>query len=124
MFDSVDKQEIKNICDYIINDVDQNDMLFEDLPEVKQIFEVKDKRVKRLFERINKKVPNTIAKKRATKIASKKSIDRIKKARYLQTDNDKTVDYNHNIEIDDLSTVGYDSDTEITVPSKTSVAQQ
>ena len=55
LFDSPDKQQAKNICDYVINDVDQNDVLFEDLSELKQAFEVKDKLVKRLSEKIKKK---------------------------------------------------------------------
>ena len=55
LFDSPDKQETKNICDYVINDVDQNDVLFEDLSELKQAFVVKDKLVKRLSEKIKKK---------------------------------------------------------------------
>ena len=55
LFDSPDKQQTKNICDYVINDVDQNDVLFEDLSELKQAFEVKDKLVKRLSEKIKKK---------------------------------------------------------------------
>ena len=32
LFDSLDEQETKNICDYVLNDIDQNDALFEDLP--------------------------------------------------------------------------------------------
>ena len=55
LFDSPDKQETKNICDYVINDVDQNDVLFEDLSELKQAFVVKDKLVKRLSGKIKKK---------------------------------------------------------------------
>ena len=55
LFDSTEKQETKNICDYVINDVDQNNVLFDNFPELKQTIEVKDKRMERLFEKINKK---------------------------------------------------------------------
>ena len=33
LFDSSDEQETKNIFDYVLNDIDQNDFLFEDLPK-------------------------------------------------------------------------------------------
>ena len=37
----------------------------------------------------------------------------MKKANFLQTDDDKIVDYNNDTELDDLSTVGYNSDADV-----------
>ena len=54
-------------------------------------------------------------KKDAIKKASKKAINYMKKANYLQTNDDKTVDYNNDTKLDDLSTVGYNSNTELTL---------
>ena len=54
----------------------------------------------------------------------------MKKANYLQTDDDKTVDYNNHTKLDDLSTVGYNSDADvnvtkpITIKPKTNIIQQ
>ena len=54
----------------------------------------------------------------------------MKKANYLQTDDDKTVDYNNDTNLDDLSTVGYNSDADvdirkpITIKPKTGTTQQ
>ena len=54
----------------------------------------------------------------------------MKKPNYLQTDDDKTVDYNTDAKLDDLSTVGYNRDADVditkpmTVKPKTSVTQQ
>ena len=64
------------------------------------------------------------------KKTSKKAINYIKKANYLQTDDDKTVDYNKDTKLDDLSTVGYNSDADVdiikpmTIKPKASVTQQ
>lgn len=45
------------------------------------------------------------------KRASKDAIKELKKARWVKTDDDKTVTY-EDVNIDDVSTVGYNSDTE------------
>ena len=64
-------------------------------------------------------------KREAVKRASKKAIKELKKAKNLQTDDGKTVNYDDDANIDDLSTIGYNSDTEnmLTTPL-VSVAQQ
>ena len=48
----------------------------------------------------------------------------MKKANYLQTDDNKTVDYNNDTKLDDLSTVGYKGDADVTTTPKISTAQQ
>ena len=54
----------------------------------------------------------------------------MKKDNYLQTDDDKTVDYNNDTKLDDLSTVQYNSDADVnitkpmTIKPKTSITQQ
>ena len=58
------------------------------------------------------------------KKASKKARNWIKKAKYLQTDDDKTADYNNDTELDDLSTVGCNSDTDVRTTPKISTVQQ
>ena len=63
------------------------------------------------------------------KKADKKAINYMKKANYLQTDDDKTVDYNNDTKLDDLSTVGYNGNVDIditkpmTIKPKKSVTQ-
>ena len=39
----------------------------------------------------------------------------MKKSNYLQTDDNKTVDYNNGTKLDDLSTVGYNSDENVNI---------
>ena len=52
----------------------------------------------------------------------------LKKVKYMQTDDAKTVNYDDDVNIDHLATVGYNSDTEIDVANNrtlsTSFAQQ
>ena len=54
----------------------------------------------------------------------------MKKANYLQTNDNKTVDYNNDTKLHDLSTVEYNSDTDVNLPKpitikpKTSATQQ
>ena len=47
------------------------------------------------------------------KKASKNAIQKLKKARYIQTDDTQSVNCNDDVNIDDLTTVGYNSDAEI-----------
>ena len=77
------------------------------------------------------KYQNQKQKKGAIKKASKKTpINYMKKANYLQTNNDKTVDYGNDTKPDDLSTVGYNSDADVniikpmTFEPKTGITQQ
>ena len=46
----------------------------------------------------------TKAEKRCHKKTSKKAINYMKKANYLQTDDDKTIDYNNDAKLNDLTT--------------------
>ena len=71
---------------------------------------------------------------------SKKAINRMRKSNYLQTNNDKTINYNNDANLDDLETIdynnvtnldeletiGYNSDVEIelTTAPKISTSQQ
>ena len=45
----------------------------------------------------------TKTEKRCYKKTSKKAINYMKKANYLQTDDDKTIDYNNDAKVDDLA---------------------
>ena len=58
----------------------------------------------------------------------KSALYELKKAKNIQTGHAKTVNYNDDVNIDDLATVGYDSDTEMNLLDKrtppTSVVQQ
>ena len=95
LFDSTDEQETKNICDHLLIDVDQNDALCKELLKPRQAFERGDKRLKNLSEKIKKEYQKQRQKRRAVKIASKKAINKLKKANYLQTNDDETVHYNN-----------------------------
>ena len=70
------------------------------------------------------KISKTKTKGEAVKKASKKAITWLKKDNYLQTDDDKTVDYNNDTELSGLSTVGYNSDADVTTTLKISTVQQ
>ena len=51
--------------------------------------------------------------KESVKKGSKNPIQKLKNARYIQTDDTQTVSYNNDVNIDNLTTVGYNSDAEI-----------
>ena len=108
-------------------------------------FVVKDKSIEKRSKKIkpNKNLERIAKKKKrkekyqkqkqkvgTIKKANKKAINYMKKANYLQTDDDKTVDYNNDTKLDDLSTVGYNGDVDIditkpmTIKPKKSVTQQ
>ena len=53
--------------------------------------------MKNLSEKIKKEYQKQKQKRRAVKIASKKAINKLKKANYLQTDDDETVHYNNDM---------------------------
>ena len=79
--------------------------------DFRETFQKKIKPNKNL-ERLVKKIKEKYQKQ---KKASKKAINYMKKANYLQTDEDKTVDYNNDTKLDDLSTLGYNSDADINI---------
>ena len=143
MFDSLDEQEVKDISNDVTNDIDidLNESLFDDLP--KPEFVVKGKSIEKRSKKIkpNKNLERIAKKKRKEKYqkqkqkvgtikkADKKAINYMKKANYLQTNDDKTVDYNNDTKLDDLSTVGYNGNVDIditkpmTIKPKKSVTQ-
>ena len=62
------------------------------------------------------------------KKAAKRAFEELRKAKYMQTDDAKTVNYEDEVNIDDLPTVGYNSNTEMNLADKrtpaTSFGQQ
>ena len=66
LFDSSDEQETKNICDYLLHDIDQNDVLFEDLP--KPEFVAREKRLEKFSKNI---MPNNHLQRLSEKIKEK-----------------------------------------------------
>ena len=62
------------------------------------------------------------------KKAGKRAFEELRKAKYMQTDDAKTVNYEDEVNIDDLPTVGYSSNTEMNLADKrtpaTSFGQQ
>ena len=62
------------------------------------------------------------------KKAGKRAFEELRKANYMQTDDAKTVNYEDEVNIDDLPTVGYNSNTEMNLADKrtpaTSFGQQ
>ena len=62
------------------------------------------------------------------KKAGKRAFEELRKAKYMQTDDAKTVNYEDEVNIDDLLTVGYNSNTEMNLADKrtpaTSFGQQ
>ena len=62
------------------------------------------------------------------KKAGKRAFEELRKAKYMQTDDAKTVNYEDEVNIDDLPTVGYNSNTEMNLADKrtpaTSFGQQ
>ena len=83
-------------------------------------------------EKVAKRIKNKCQKlKRNREIVKKnreKSPSGTKKAEYIQTDDSKAVNYDDDINIDDLAIVGYNSNTEMNLADKrtppTNVAQQ
>ena len=128
MFDNDNRQETKKICDYILDDTDINDVLFEyvpvddtlnypsppdSLPSFSDILLPKNKSKKKAAKKIFKKYQKMRQNRDRVKKAAKKAIQKLKKARYIQTDDTQTVNYNVDVNTDDLTTVGYTSDAEI-----------
>ena len=62
------------------------------------------------------------------KKAGKRAFEELRKAKYMQTDDAKTVNYDDEVNVDDLPTVGYNSNTEMNLAYKrtpaTSFGQQ
>ena len=73
-------------------------------------------------------MPKTKAEQGDSEKNREKSPSGTKKAEYIQTDDSKAVNYDDDINIDDLAIVGYNSNTEMNLADKrtppTNVAQQ
>ena len=52
------------------------------------------------------------------KKAGKRAFEELRKTKYMQTDDAKTVNYDDEVDIDDLPTVGYNSNTEMNLADK------
>ena len=101
---------------------------------------IPNKNLERIAKIIKDKYKIQQQKKNLIIKASKKAINWMKKWNYLQTNNDKTVDYNNEANLDDLETIDYNNDTnldkletigynsdaeiELTTATKISTAQQ
>ena len=128
MFDNDDTQETKNIYDYVLNDIDTNNVLFEHVPvddtpnypsppnlfpSFSDILLPKNKSKKKTAKKFLKKYQKMRQNRERVKKAAKNAVQKLKKMRYIQTDDTQTVIYNDDVNIDDLTTVGYNSDAEI-----------
>ena len=128
MFDDDDTQETKNICDYVLDDLDTNDVLLkhvpvddtpnypsppDPLPNFSDILLPKNKSKEKVAKKIKKKYQKMRQNRDRVKKAAKNAIQKLQKARYIQTDDTQTVNYNDDVTIDSLTTVGYISSAKI-----------
>ena len=74
-----------------------------------------NKNLERIAKKIKDKYKKHQQKKKKNPIrkASKKAINRMKKSNYLQTDDEKTVDYNNDANLENLETIDYNNDTNL-----------
>ena len=143
--DDDDAEETKYLCDYVLDGVDKTNILFkhelvdettkkpsppEPLPTFLDILLPKYKNSENLAKIFFKKYQKLRRNKKMVKKARKKALQKLKnaKAKYVQTDDAKTVNNDNDVNIDDLFTVEHNSDTEINLADKrtplSSVAQQ
>ena len=143
--DDDDAEETKYLCDYVLDGVDKTNILFkhelvdettkkpsppEPLPTFLDILLPKYKNSENLAKIFFKKYQKLRRNKKMVKKARKKALQKLKnaKAKYVQTDDAKTVNNDNDVNIDDLFTVEQNSDTEINLADKrtplSSVAQQ
>ena len=105
LFDDDDAQETKNLCDYVLDNVEQNNILFkhkpeddtpnypsppEPLPTFSDILLPKDKSREKQTKKKKKKVPKTekLGKRQnreMVKKAGKRALQELKEAKYIQT---------------------------------------
>ena len=147
LFDDDDAQETKNLCDYVLDDVEQNNILFkhkpkddtpnypsppEPLPTFSDILLPKNKNREKQTKK-KKKVPKTekLGKRQNREMVKKnrkKSPSRTKRGQIYTNQWRKNCNYDDGVNIDDLATVGYNRNTEMNLADKrispTSVAQQ
>ena len=104
LFDKDDTQETKNICDYVLNDIDTDNALFEHvpvdntlnhpsppdpLPSSSDILLPKNKSIKRSQKK--KKYRKMRQNRGRVRKAAKNKIQKLKKERYIQIDDTQTV---------------------------------
>ena len=114
----------QKVCDYMLDEVGQNDILFkrklvdntpnypfplEPLQTFSDILlpKARTKLAKKKFKKYQKLREN----KEIVKNAGKRALQELKNAKYIQTDNTKTVNYDDDVNIDDLATAEYNSKT-------------
>ena len=114
----------QKICDYMLDEVGQNVILFkrelvdntpnysfalEPLQTFSDILlpKARTKLAKKKFKKYQKLREN----KEIVKNAGKRALQELKNAKYIQTDNTKTVNYDDDVNIDDLATAECNSKT-------------
>ena len=114
----------QKVCDYMLHEVGQNDILFkrelvdntpnypfplEPLQTFSDIWlpKARTKLAKKKLKKYQKLREN----KEIVKNAGKRALQELKNAKYIQTDNTKTVNYDDDVNIDDLATAEYNSKT-------------
>ena len=70
---------------------------------------IPNKNLEKLAKKIKNKYKKQQQRKGPIKKASKKTINWMKNSKYLQTDDNKTVDYNNDTKLVDLETVDYNN---------------
>ena len=148
LFDDDDAQETKNLCDYVLDNVEQNNILFKHKPEddnpklpfstrtstnIFRYFATKRQEQGKTDQKKKKKSTKNgkIGKKEEQGDAEKnrkKSPSRTKRGQIYTNQWRKNCNYDDGVNIDDLATVGYNRNTEMNLADKrispTSVAQQ
>ena len=104
LFDNDDTQETKTICDYVLDDIDRNNVLFEHvpvddtpnylslpdpLPSFSDFLLPKNKSKKKAAKIFFKKYQKMRQNREKVKKAAKISIQKLKNARYIKTDHNK-----------------------------------
>ena len=104
LFDNDDTQETKTICDYVLDDIDRKNNLFEHvpvddtpnylslpdpLPSFSDFLLPKNKSKKKAAKNFFKKYQKMRQNREKVKKAAKISIQKLKNARYIKTDHNK-----------------------------------
>ena len=127
----------------MLDDVNQNDVLFkpepayntpnylstsEPLSAFSDILLPKNKDREKVAKKIKNKCQKLKRNREIEKKTGKRALQELKMAEYIQTDDSKAVNYDDDINIDDLAIVGYNSNTEMNLADKrtppTNVVQQ
>ena len=123
--DGNDAQGTKNLHNYALDDIDQNNILFkhkpvddtpnyssppDPSPTFSDIMLPKNKNRGKLVKKTNQKLRRN---REMVKKAGKRPLQELNKAKYKQTDDAKTVKYDDDLNIDDFAMVRYYSNTEM-----------